>query len=506
MPSINPKYVDGRLERLSEENQELRKEIDSLRQSLSDLKTEVQGLQFVVSENIERREMAETNLATLNSACSSIDTKVSIVDTHCKDLTREQDRLSTAVELQAQYSRLTTLLLSGDAIPRYHPNENTLSGVLTTIREYLGISIHPVAISACHRLRNRNVILIRFLSYAERDAVYRRRIRPLKPGLFVHESLTAERLAVVKLLRSLHHPKEHSPFQSHYTSQGKIYVKPRGSQRAVEVGVGATRDDILALCGSGGHGGGSGRRGVGVTPGGCGGSGPSGPQERPPSVGDPGPGGPAPHVPVRPTLGVGSAGGSGEVSGRRSAGSVVSGGGDGAGGMVHPAEGALVAGEDQRAGATPGVDVSVSEPAPAPSLDPALDSSPASLGGGGPESVTASAAVAPAEVAPVEATPHVGGLEGSPAVLARMGGGEDRPVRGVAPVDSASRAPVDGGGSSGTPLGEPGFLSGGTSLLAQGTFRASPCRVRESGSPTSDDTSVRSRRGRPIRPPASRLN
>lgn len=86
----------------------------------------------------------------------------------------------------------------------------------------------------------------------EREAVYRKRTRPLKRGLAVHESLTSERLEVVKLLKDLHSPKESSPLLTHYTNKGKIYIKPKGSTRTLEVKVGATREDILALCGKSG--------------------------------------------------------------------------------------------------------------------------------------------------------------------------------------------------------------------------------------------------------------
>lgn len=171
------------------------------------------------------------------------------VEKVCSAVSQNQARLESAVEAQAQYSRVSTLLFSGKAVPLYRPDENTLTGLLGTIKEYLGITIHPVAISACHRLKNKNSVLLRFLSLPERDAVYRQRIRPRKYGLSVHESLTAERLSVVKLLREMHYPKAASPFHSHYTNRGRIYVRPKGANRAVEIQVEATKDDILALCG-----------------------------------------------------------------------------------------------------------------------------------------------------------------------------------------------------------------------------------------------------------------
>lgn len=249
MAPVNAKYIDSRFEKITEENSILKKEVENLKEVVSNLKSELQGIQFVVSENIERREAVETNLATVNTNCDQLDIKATTLQNQCLALESTQTKLKTAIEIQAQYSRLTTLLFSGEAVPTFCLGEDTRAIVLNLIRDYLGITIHPLAISACHRLRNKNTVLLRFINYAERDAVYRQRTRPKKLGLSIHESLTSERLSVVRIIKDLHYPKERSPFHTHYTSQGRIFIRPRGASRAVEVGVGATREDILALCG-----------------------------------------------------------------------------------------------------------------------------------------------------------------------------------------------------------------------------------------------------------------
>ena len=89
---------------------------------------------------------------------------------------------------------------------------------------------------------------MRFADLDERMAVYRRRVTPIKKGLLIHESLTNERLAVIKTLQRLHKPKETSPFLSFYTSMGRIYIRLPGVPKAVELFVGATEKDILDIC------------------------------------------------------------------------------------------------------------------------------------------------------------------------------------------------------------------------------------------------------------------
>lgn len=207
MSKINAKYVDSRFEKLTEENAELKKEIHNLKEWYKDLKSEFDSLQFLISENIERREVVETSLATLDSKHSTLVKNVSTLETQCSAVYNTQTKTCSAVETQAQYSRLSTLLLSGDAIPPYRVREDTKSGVLHVLKEYLGIVIHPLAVSACHRLRNKRTVLLRFVNQDEREAVYRKRTKPVKRGLAVHESLTSERLDVVKILKDLYYPR-----------------------------------------------------------------------------------------------------------------------------------------------------------------------------------------------------------------------------------------------------------------------------------------------------------
>ena len=235
-PNLSLKFLEGVTEKLREENEDLRKELGSLRGVVSSLKGELQTLQIIVSENIERREAVETNLVGIEQTCS--------------DLQDTQAKMSSAIELQVQYSRKSTLLLTGRAIPAFKEGEHTRSSVVGLLKEYLGMDIHPRAITACHRLRNKGTILVRFADLDERMAVYRQRLSPRKQGLLVHESLTNERLAVIRILQRLHKTTDGSPFLSYFTSMGKIFIRLADSPKAkvVELAVGTTERDILTIC------------------------------------------------------------------------------------------------------------------------------------------------------------------------------------------------------------------------------------------------------------------
>ena len=233
-PNLSLKFLEGVTERLRDENSELKKELDSMKDTVKSLQSELQALQIIVSENIERREAVETGLVAVERSCS--------------DLQEVQGKLSSALELQAQYSRKSTLLLSGRAIPAFKEDEHTRLAVIALLKEYLGLDVHPRAVTACHRLQNKSVILVRFADMDERMAVYHRRLKPLKHGLLVHESLTNERLAVIKVLQKLHKPRETSPIQSYYTSMGRIFIRLTDVPKAIELFVGTTEKDILDIC------------------------------------------------------------------------------------------------------------------------------------------------------------------------------------------------------------------------------------------------------------------
>ena len=238
-PNLSLKFLEGVTEKLKEENSDLKKEVESLREIVGSLQNELQALSIVVSENIERREAVETGLVAIEQSCS--------------DLQDKQKKMSSAIELQAQYSRKNTLLLAGKAIPGFQDGENTRMTVVSLLKEYLGLDIHPRAITACHRLRNKSIILVRFADLDERMTVYSQRLSPKKRGLLIHESLTNERLAVIHTLQKLHKSRETSPFLSYYTSMGRIFIRladPTGRKAAktVELAVGVTEKGILEIC------------------------------------------------------------------------------------------------------------------------------------------------------------------------------------------------------------------------------------------------------------------
>lgn len=235
------KYIDTAIEELRDQLQSFRKDIEALRGEVREVRSELRTCECKVSENMEMGESLRASITNLEQSCSSA------LEGHAQ-LSHNQAQLVDALEEQCQYSRKFTLLLSGRVVPPPERDEDTRGVAISLMKDYLGVTVRSGEITACHRLQSKRVILVRFAYLDQRMYVYSRRVRPERRGLLVHESLTPQRLAVVKVLQKLHNPKDGSPFVSYYTNSGRIFVRLHNSTKATEVPVHSTREDILQLC------------------------------------------------------------------------------------------------------------------------------------------------------------------------------------------------------------------------------------------------------------------
>ena len=227
------KHIDSQLSKLHEENMCQEKRFDSICEVVQGLKEEVLTLQHLVSVNIEKREASEVDLANALKINAQLE--------------KNQKKMEAEIESQAQYSRKSTLLLSGRAIPQFREGENTRLLAIQLMKEHLDMSVHPCAITACHRLRNRSIIIIRFAIMDECAEAYRRRFSPKNRGLICHEALTPQRHAIIRICQRLHRDRASSPFKSYSTNAGRIFVTlPNG--KSIELTIDMTEADILAAC------------------------------------------------------------------------------------------------------------------------------------------------------------------------------------------------------------------------------------------------------------------
>lgn len=239
-PSL--KFLDSAIESIREQLGSFKVELAELKHEIREVRSEFLQCQSKVSESIEGQEKLVTNMDTLDSSVSAITASHSL-------LTEHQKKLAATVEEQHQYSRKYTLLLSGKVVPPPVRDENSRHVAICLFRDFLGVEVRPGEITACHRLQNKRVILVQFAYLEQRMYVYSRRVKPKQYGLIIHESLTPERLAVVKMLQKLHTPRETSPLLSYYTNSGRIFIKLASTVKPIELAVGTSREDVLRICG-----------------------------------------------------------------------------------------------------------------------------------------------------------------------------------------------------------------------------------------------------------------
>ena len=224
------------IERLSEENAELKDLVAALTERLNKAESSLEKLSNNQSEMLTRLEGVEDNLCQVTS--------------EQLELQRDQADLAVRLESQQMYSRKQTLLITGQAVDPPTRGENIRHYVIHLLKEHLGVTdLGPRDICACHRLRNPKVILVRFVSLDDAERVYKGRTKPKKRRLLIFESLTSERLATINQIKALKQAGD-SPVVSYFTQGGKMYIKTSESRETtpLEVPFGASKDQIKDLC------------------------------------------------------------------------------------------------------------------------------------------------------------------------------------------------------------------------------------------------------------------
>ena len=224
------------IERLSSENADLREKVNALTEIVDTLKSSLELLSVNHGETAIRVEAVEENLCQVRA--------------EQKDLEQDVTAMMLRLESQQMYSRKQTLLFTGSAVELPLRGEDPREVVIKLLTTHLGIAdITKQEITACHRLKNQKVILVRFSHLDTSDRVYRARTRPKRPGLLVFESLTSERLSVIQMLRTMKDDPS-SSVVSYFTQSGKIFVKTSESRdvRPVEIPFGCGLAQIRELC------------------------------------------------------------------------------------------------------------------------------------------------------------------------------------------------------------------------------------------------------------------
>ena len=178
-----------------------------------------------------------------------------LTTTHLKALITEQEekikhleKRVAAAERQAeaaeQYSRLDCLILRGRLDIR--PNRNLRDEVMRLIAFHTGVQFPSWCLNTVHWLGGGNSLIVRFNNKQVRDDVYKNRVpkEAEKRGLFIHESLTPSKMALVAKCAVM---RKQGTITTYYTQGGNVMVKRQKDTPSMMLSPGMSERDILEM-------------------------------------------------------------------------------------------------------------------------------------------------------------------------------------------------------------------------------------------------------------------
>ena len=149
------------------------------------------------------------------------------------------EKQAEAVE---QHSRQDCLILRGKIDIR--PNCSIRDEVMRIITFHTGVRFPSWCLNTAHWLGGGKSIIVRFNNKAVRDEVYRNRVpkEVEKRGLFIHESLTASKMALVARCTAL---RNQGHITTYYTQNGNVLVKKTRSSPSLLITPNMTNENII---------------------------------------------------------------------------------------------------------------------------------------------------------------------------------------------------------------------------------------------------------------------
>ena len=157
--------------------------------------------------------------------------------------------MERALDKNEQYSRKTSLILSGKSIPVPQTNEpeppaETKAIAAEMIKKKLKVDMQG-PIVACHRLKNKKRILVKFQDLSDRDAVYQARFQQEQSGddrVIIHENLTETRAQMIRTLGAM---REKNLVTNYHTKNGNIFARNSHEKRYTNIEPWFTESEIM---------------------------------------------------------------------------------------------------------------------------------------------------------------------------------------------------------------------------------------------------------------------
>lgn len=196
---------------------------------------------------LEGLELEAAKVRKLESKIAELEEKASRVD----KLEQRIVQLERTVEEGEQYSRKADLILSGDGLPlpregSFETPEQSRVIASSIIKDKLGVELKGT-IAACHRLKNKKRMLVRFVDLDDRNAVYQARFQSVddRSKVIIHENLTQPRAAMVRFLGQL---RKDNRIKNYYTRNGSIYARDSDCKKYELIEPWMSEEQVLRVC------------------------------------------------------------------------------------------------------------------------------------------------------------------------------------------------------------------------------------------------------------------
>ena len=163
-----------------------------------------------------------------NKSLTVMQTELEALKAENSELKKRIIDAERAVEKNEQYNRKTSLILGGDGVPLpkadHETSSETRAVVSEVIKKQLKVDMQG-AIVACHRLKNKKRVLVKFQDMEDREAVYQARFdqpHDAKNKVVIHENLTETRSTMIRLLGQM---RERNLITNYHTKNGNIYAR-----------------------------------------------------------------------------------------------------------------------------------------------------------------------------------------------------------------------------------------------------------------------------------------
>ena len=162
------------------------------------------------------------------------------------DLHKTIKKLEDNIDEVEQYSRKSCLILSGEGVPEPKTNESseeTRAMAFKVIKDKLKVDMKG-GVVACHRLRNKKRVIVKFQDMDDRNNVYQAKFNQTEAaGIIIHENLTDRRAKQVKILADMKRENDH--VVNYHTKNGIILARDSKDKKYARIQPSFNREEII---------------------------------------------------------------------------------------------------------------------------------------------------------------------------------------------------------------------------------------------------------------------